>query len=399
MKLHLAGERGSVAPCTKIAPEVRQAILGSLKEYAQKAKEKKGDFGEENPYGRSVNDFDGDDIQEIPPPRAKGVSINMAGASASKGKRKATIGINAYFKGRRDISLPTIKACLQSKEKWQNTDMAIALWFYDACIPINAVNSPFYQRAIDHIASMGHGYKDLASTVTVLMYNHKFTLNWLRKSKGWKEIIHPGETRFATTFIALKSLYDRKENLQALVTSGDYKKILKMAKGKEAKQIVLNDKFWNNSLILVRIMGPLIRLLRVCDADEKPSTGYVYEGIQRAIEEVTNGLLDYIETYVDWCDHAKFTHEIAMFREREGSFGRKLALNTSRTDRPEFWVVEEEPVGELDYEELEAELEELPVDDDVEYNDNDDKIEQDVDLESFQRSGISLIDEDDEWLN
>ncbi|KAL3499050.1 hypothetical protein ACH5RR_041782 [Cinchona calisaya] len=185
-----------------------------------------------------------------------------------------------------------------------------------------------------------------------------------------------------------------------------------MAKGKEAKQIILNDKFWNNSLIFVRIVGPLILLLRVCDADEKPSMGYVYEGMQRAIEsirklfkykdrlckpyidiinfrwdkmlrknlhsasyflnltfqydstyvgikEVTNGLLDYIETYVDWCDHAKFTHEIAMFREREGSFGRKLALNTSRTDRPE-------PAGELDYEELEVELEELHVDDDVE---------------------------------
>ncbi|KAL3518882.1 hypothetical protein ACH5RR_021471 [Cinchona calisaya] len=162
MKLHLAGERGSVAPCTKVAPEVRHAILGSLKEYAQKAKEKRGDFGEENPYGRSVNDFDGDDIQEIPPPRAEGVSINMAGASASKGKRKATTGINAYFKGGRDTSQPTIKACLQSKEKWHNTDMTIALWFYDACIPINAINSPFYQRAIDHIASMRHGYKGLS---------------------------------------------------------------------------------------------------------------------------------------------------------------------------------------------------------------------------------------------
>ncbi|KAL3506661.1 hypothetical protein ACH5RR_032043 [Cinchona calisaya] len=78
MKLHLARERGSVAPCTKVAPEVRHAILGSLKEYAQKVKEKIGDFGEENPYGHSVNDFDSDDIQEIPSPRAKGVSINMA---------------------------------------------------------------------------------------------------------------------------------------------------------------------------------------------------------------------------------------------------------------------------------------------------------------------------------
>ncbi|KAL3507936.1 hypothetical protein ACH5RR_033318 [Cinchona calisaya] len=83
-----------------------------------------------------------------------------------------------------------------------------------------------------------------------------------------------------------------------------------MAKGKEAKQIIVDDKFWNNCLILVRIIGPLIRLLGVCDANVKPSMGYIYED-----------------------------------------------------------------------------------------DDNDDKFEEDVDLESFQRRGIGLIDHDDEWLN
>ncbi|XP_071906285.1 uncharacterized protein [Coffea arabica] len=355
--------------------------------------------------------------------------------SSSKGKRKVTTstGIRAFFKGGRDTSQPTIKACLQSKEKWENTDMAIALWFYDACIPINAVNSPFFQKAIDQIASMGHGYKgpsyhslrvnllrnakrdvklvvdsfrstwaeigctimgdgwkdtrqrslinflvycpkgisfiksvdasdivtsaenlcnlfaeivemvgsnnvvhlvtdnasnykaagsllserypnicwspcpahcinlilkdigemydikalvSLASTVTVFIYNHKFTLNWLRKTAGWKEIIRPSDTRFATTFIALKSLHDHKDSLQSLVTSGDYKKFLRIEKGKDVKQIVLDERFWNNCLIMVRIMGPIIRLLRICDTDERPSLGYVYEGMFRAINGI-----------------------------------------------------------------------------------------------------------------
>ncbi|KAL3520060.1 hypothetical protein ACH5RR_018209 [Cinchona calisaya] len=35
-------------------------------------------------------------------------------------------------------------------------------------------------------------------------------------------------------------------------------------------------------------------------------------------------------------------------------------------DKTEFWEVEKEPNGELDYEELEVELEELPVDVDIE---------------------------------
>ena len=53
--------------------------------------------------------------------------------------------------------------------------MAIALWFYDACIPINAVNSPFFQKAIDQIASMGHGYKGPSY--------HSLRVNLLRNAK------------------------------------------------------------------------------------------------------------------------------------------------------------------------------------------------------------------------
>ncbi|KAL3519944.1 hypothetical protein ACH5RR_018093 [Cinchona calisaya] len=97
-------------------------------------------------------------------------------------------------------------------------------------------------------------------------------------------------------------------------------------------------------------MGLPIRLLRVCDIDEKPSMGYVYE---------------------------------------------------------EFRVVEEEPNSESNYEELEAELEELLVDDVVECSipqkagddEDDDKIREDVDLVLFQHRDFGRIDKDDEWLN
>ena len=119
----------------------------------------------------------------------------------------------------------------------------------------------------------------LASKVTVFIYNHKWTLNWLRQRPEWREIIHPGATRFATTFIALKSLYDHKDHLQALVLSDGYKKFFKLPKGKEVKEIVLDERMWSNSLMIVRIMEPLIRLLRICDSDEKSALGYVYEGM------------------------------------------------------------------------------------------------------------------------
>ncbi|XP_027077056.2 uncharacterized protein [Coffea arabica] len=171
MKQHLAGEQGSIVPCLRIDPAIRHAILASMKEKEQKSKEKKGNFGVENPFGRTTHTFDGDEIQEILFPSANEIGVS------SKGKRKVTvsIGIRPFLKGGRDTSQLTIKACLQSKEKWENTGMAIALWFYDAYIPINAVNSLFFQKSIDQIASMGHGYKGPSY--------HSLRVNLLRNAK------------------------------------------------------------------------------------------------------------------------------------------------------------------------------------------------------------------------
>ena len=37
--------------------------------------------------------------------------------------------------------------------------MAIARWMYDACIPINVVNSSYYQPMFNAVASYGIGYR------------------------------------------------------------------------------------------------------------------------------------------------------------------------------------------------------------------------------------------------
>nr|XP_043611787.1 uncharacterized protein LOC122583450 [Erigeron canadensis] len=430
-------------------------------------------------------------------------------------KRKASStsdNAQSYFpRGAHDTSQPSLKSVWQSKERVHDTDLAVAMWIYDACIPMNAINSPLLPIAMSKVASMGHGYtgpsyhavrvsllkdakqsvklivdsyreycdiveivgsknivhlvtdnaanhkaagrllsekypliswspcaahcinlimKDvseipevanliqLASRITVFMYNHKWPLNWLRKRPGWTEIIRPGATRFGTSFIALKSLCDHKSDLQALVTSNDFKKMLKMPKAKDVRQTILEDKFWQNCLITVKVMSPILRLLRVCDSDEKPSLGYVFEGMLR----VKNGLKELFQRkkrlykqYVDIVDarwdkmlrkslHAAaywlnltfqyerdnreekqegfegvldmlekmsegnriYISDLAKFRDKTGGFGRPLALALVdlslclHIDRTEFWVVEEEPTGELDYDELENMIDEEP---------------------------------------
>ena len=115
------------------------------------------------------------------------------------------------------------------------------------------------------------------------VYNHVALLSWLRKRDGWIEILWPGATRFATTFIALKSLHDHKHELQALVTSKFFvdSRYSKDNKSKVAVSIILDNRFWNDCLIVVNLMSPLMCLLRIVDCDERPSMGYVYEGMYR----------------------------------------------------------------------------------------------------------------------
>ncbi|XP_025664495.1 uncharacterized protein [Arachis hypogaea] len=136
------------------------------------------------------------------------------------------------------------------------------------------------------IASIPH-ISDLASRaskVTVFVYNHMILLSWLRKRKSCTEIVRPGVTRFATVFITLKSIYDHKVDLQTLMVDQYFTshKLSKSANGKMVSSIVLDSKFWQDCLTTVKIVGSLIKLLRLVDADEKPSLGIVYEGMQIA---------------------------------------------------------------------------------------------------------------------
>jgi len=129
-----------------------------------------------------------------------------------------------------------------------------------------------------------------ASKITKFVYNHGYLLAWLRKRDGWKEIIRPGPTRFATTFIALKSIHEHKHDLQALVTSKTFtdSRYSRDPKGKDVIAIVLDNKFWNDCGIVVQIVAPLVRLLRIVDADNRPSLGYVYDGMYRARKTIKN---------------------------------------------------------------------------------------------------------------
>ena len=75
-----------------------------------------------------------------------------------------------------------------------------------------------------------------------------------------------------------------KHDLQALVASKFFvdNRLARESKAKEVVSIILDNSFWDDINVLVKISSPLIRLLWIVDSNQRPAIGYVYEGMHRA---------------------------------------------------------------------------------------------------------------------
>lgn len=132
------------------------------------------------------------------------------------------------------------------------------------------------------------------SLITKFVYNHGFLLDWLRKRVGWSEIIRTGPTRFATTFTALKSIHNHQHHLQALVTSQCFveSRYYRDPKARDFVAVILDSRFWNDVGIIIKIVAPLIRLLRIVDGDDRPSLPNVYDGMHRAKKAIKSTFMN-----------------------------------------------------------------------------------------------------------
>ena len=133
------------------------------------------------------------------------------------------------------------------------------------------------------------------------IYNHTLALNTMRKFTNKMELVRHGVTRFATTFLTLQRLYKQKNNLRRMFTSDEWlsSKKAKEPKGKKAGDIVLSTTFWNDVVYSIKLMGPLVHVLRLVDNEKKPAMGYIYEAMDRAKEAIQKSFKDNEDKYND----------------------------------------------------------------------------------------------------
>ncbi|KAJ0818189.1 putative HAT dimerization domain, ribonuclease H-like superfamily [Helianthus annuus] len=131
-----------------------------------------------------------------------------------------------------------------------------------------------------------------AKALTVFIYAHHKTLALMRHFTKKRDIVRPGVTRFASAFLTLQSLADKKAQLKQMFTSDEWEacKFRKSTKGKVAHSTVMNIPFWTGVALCLKVFTPLVKVLRMVDADRKPSMGFIYGEIESAKQEIMNVL-------------------------------------------------------------------------------------------------------------
>jgi hypothetical protein len=115
-----------------------------------------------------------------------------------------------------------------------------------------------------------------ARSLTTFLYSHTRVLALMREFLG-KDLVCAGITRFATTYLNLKSMLDNKKELGKLFRSDELNEMgyLKKDKGKNASKIVRSDTFWENVDCAVNFFEPLANVLRRMNSDV-PAMGFLY---------------------------------------------------------------------------------------------------------------------------
>jgi len=137
-------------------------------------------------------------------------------------------------------------------------------------------NLPRFKKVVDQVKAF-----------TIFVYGHTRTLECLRHFTEGKEVVRPGVTRFASNFLTLSSMQEKKDQLRKMVVHSkwDSLKDVKSKKGKEATTTILSPTFWKDVKLTLAVFEPLVKVLCLVDGDVKPFMGFVYGELQKAKRE------------------------------------------------------------------------------------------------------------------
>ncbi|KAA3488538.1 hAT dimerization domain-containing protein/transposase-like protein [Gossypium australe] len=69
-----------------------------------------------------------------------------------------------------------------------------------------------------------------------------------------------------------------------MVTSSEWRRSTYARKtaGLDIMDVINSSRFWKKAVDVLKIQEPLVKVLRMCDGDEKPTMGFIYEAMDKA---------------------------------------------------------------------------------------------------------------------
>jgi hypothetical protein len=115
-----------------------------------------------------------------------------------------------------------------------------------------------------------------AKNFTIFVYGHTRTLDCMRHFTDGREIIRPGVTRFASAFLPLTSILEKKDQLRKMVVDSQWDTLrdVKSKKEKDATSTMMNPTFWKYVKMCLSVFEPLVKVLRLVDGEVKPTMDF-----------------------------------------------------------------------------------------------------------------------------
>lgn len=129
---------------------------------------------------------------------------------------------------------------------------------------------------------------EMAHVITSYLYNHSIECELMKECCGG-DIVRPAVTRFATYFLALQSLHNKRDGLKNLINHDRWRSIKRRKKDNKmqnVEDIINTNGFWKDVKTLIDCLEPVVRTLRLVDVDRVPTMGYLYRWMQMCREKV-----------------------------------------------------------------------------------------------------------------
>nr|KAJ0190830.1 hypothetical protein LSAT_V11C800390750 [Lactuca sativa] len=169
-------------------------------------------------------------------------------------------------------------------------------WTPCAAHCIDLMLEDFEKKIEEHKVTITKGRK-----ITSFIYNRSRLICLLKEFTKGKELLRPGATRFATSYLTLGRLFELKSALISFFASEKWlsTNYASTDTGKDVEDIVMDTAgFWSSVITCLRAAKPLMKVLRLVDSDSKPAMGFIYQAMVNAKKEIKANFKDIQTRYV-----------------------------------------------------------------------------------------------------